>query len=205
MSQTSSISCYALAIPLSLARDSVQWKGARSYLRKKNSSIYILNHVNSHSPFEDLEFLTTWGPDDECRCTENCIVCGLSFSHIRKALIHSTHAEAIPRHRTYIHSMRAELRKEARIKLHQMLITAYELKRGLKRGFQEAEKELRPPSKHNGIHQGDIAAQPFGDVSRDGSMFLMRLIIISNAKSSTRRFRFNEPITRTRSICGSYT
>jgi hypothetical protein len=54
-------------------------------------------------------------------------------------MIHTTHPEAIARHRSYIQIARIELRREARDKLHRMLIEASNRENGVtKRGLEEA-------------------------------------------------------------------
>lgn len=64
-------------------------------------------------------------------------------------MVHTTHPEAIARHRFYIQITRIELRKEARDKLHRMLIEASHREHELETaswGQDQASKEARVSS-----------------------------------------------------------
>jgi len=63
-------------------------------------------------------------------------------------MVHTTHPEAIERHRSYITIARIELRREARDKLHRMLIEASDRGNGAsKRCSEEAHTEQNQLSK----------------------------------------------------------
>lgn len=85
--------------------------------------------------------------DDECMCTEICLVCRKPFLHISQFRAHN-HPEAIARHRSYKATALAELTREARDKLHRMLIDASKHEdTATKRGLEEADLDQDQISK----------------------------------------------------------
>jgi hypothetical protein len=132
--------------------------------KKFNEKKQLNIHFESRTPIScslNLRIANRFTADFEC--TERCVVCGETFSHVSKLIAHTIHPEAIPRRQSYIKIARVEERKKAREKLHQMLIEAFDStnapkkRRSEEAGFEIQEQHSKKMKSLEDLNNGNIS------------------------------------------------